>query len=97
VGDDRQIAQRHKGNPVGPGRARATLQRNIGIGGAIATPKSANCPSVAKRAQGANRRARADPQPARERGLHARDAANGLTEVETAETHVALRPLASGH
>jgi hypothetical protein len=52
VGDDRQIAQRHKGNPVGPGRARATLQRNIGIGGAIATPKSANYPSVAKRAQG---------------------------------------------
>src|SRR6185436_9044588 len=35
--------------PVGPGRARATLQRNIGIGGAIATPKSAKSRSRHKR------------------------------------------------
>jgi radical SAM superfamily enzyme YgiQ (UPF0313 family) len=55
VGDDRQIAQRHKGNPVGPGRARATLQRNIGIGGAIATPKSTKSRSRHKGPQGESR------------------------------------------
>jgi hypothetical protein len=41
VGDDRQVAQRHKGNPVGPGRARATLRCNISIDRPIATSKSA--------------------------------------------------------
>ena len=41
VRDDRQVAQRHEGNPMGPGRARATLRCNISIDCPIATSKSA--------------------------------------------------------